>query len=221
MEKKIIFKNFEIKYTDKDEKYIQLIIQKLKNNYLNIINFFNLEKIDTTILIKFWDNLMDYRNFFNEKMKKQNKTVAEWEVARSTNNSKEHRIELLCLEESRKCRGHHNDTVETLIKVSIHEFVHTCHFIYNENKDSMTWFAEALATNLSNQYEELCFDCSLDDILNGKANYINYYSMGRYLIDNCDKEYILELAKNIELLKNETTNIYYQTLEYVSKKRSL
>ncbi len=50
MEKIIIFENFEIKYTDKDEKYIQLIIQELKNNYLNIINFFNLEKIDTNCI---------------------------------------------------------------------------------------------------------------------------------------------------------------------------
>ena len=82
----------------------------------------------------------------------------------------------------------------------------------------MTWFSEALATNLSNQYENLYFNCSLNDILDGKANYINYYSMGKYLIDNCDKNYILELAKNKELLERDTANIYDQTLSYVSKK---
>ena len=33
-------------------------------------------------------------------------------------------------------------------------------------------------------------------IINGQASYINYYTMGKYLLDNYPKEYILELAKN-------------------------
>lgn len=42
--------------------------------------------------------------------------------------------------------------------------------------------------------------------------------MGKYLIDNCDKNYILELAKNKELLEKDTANIYDQVSNYASKK---
>lgn len=217
--KKINFDYFEIEYSDKDTDYIHLIIQELKSKYLDIMKFFNLEKLDRKVSIKFWNNLIEYRTFFNNKMKKYNRTVQEWEVGRSTNNSKECRIDLLCLDERKKCQGHQNDNINNLIKVTIHEFVHTCHFAYNGNNNSMIWFAEALATNLSDQYENLYFDCSLEDILQGKTNYINYYTMGRYLIDNFSKDYILELAKNKELLEKDTINIYYQTLEYVTKKQ--
>ena len=66
--------------------------------------------------------------------------------------------------------------------------------------------------------EELKFDCSLEDILNGKDLYYNYYAMSKYLIDNCDKDYILKLAKDNEFLKNETPSIYYKTKEYVHRK---
>ena len=216
--KKITFVYFEIEYSKKDTEEIQLIANKLKDKYLDIMHFFNLERLERKVFIKLWDNLNEYRNFFNERMKEYNKKVPEWEVGRSISNFEECRIDLLNLEETKKCRGHQNDTIDSLIKVCIHEFVHTCHYTYNGNEDSMTWFSEALATNLSNQYENLYFNCSLNDILDGKANYINYYSMGKYLIDNCDKNYILELAKNKELLEKDTADIYDQVSNYASKK---
>ena len=216
--KKITFVYFEIEYSKKDTEEIQLIANKLKDKYLDIMHFFNLERLERKVFIKLWDNLNEYRNFFNERMKEYNKKVPEWEVGRSISNFEECRIDLLNLEETKKCRGHQNDTIDSLIKVCIHEFVHTCHYTYNGNKDAMTWFSEALATNLSNQYENLYFNCSLNDILDGKANYINYYSMGKYLIDNCDKNYILELAKNKELLEKDTADIYDQVSNYASKK---
>lgn len=42
--------------------------------------------------------------------------------------------------------------------------------------------------------------------------------MSKYLIDNCDKDYILKLTKDNEFLKNETPSIYYKTKEYVNRK---
>ena len=79
----------------------------------------------------------------------------------------------------------------------------------------MVWFGEGLATNLSNQFTKLEINCSLDDILNGKAQYINYYSMVKYLLDNFSKDYILGLAKEKALLEKETKDIYYKTIEYI------
>lgn len=214
---KINFNYFEIEYSNKDTPYINLIIEEFKNKYPSIMGFFNLKKFERKITIKFWNSLEEYRTFFNEKMKKYNKKVEKWEVGRSTNNSNECRIDLLCLEERKKCQGHQNDNIIDLTNVLIHEFVHTCHFTYNKNKDTMTWFAEALATNLANQYNYLSLNCSLADILNGHAHYLNYYSMGRYLIDNNDKDYILKLAKNKKLLEEDTPNIYNKTLAYIKE----
>lgn len=122
------------------------------------------------------------------------------------------------LRRKKKMQGHDKDTLRNLINVCIHEFTHTCHFTYNGNSKTMVWFAEALATALSNQYDYLYFDCTLDDIINGKAKYINYYTMGRYLIDNCDKEYILKLARDKNLLESDTCSIYHETIDYVSKR---
>lgn len=214
--KKIVFDCFEIFYSNKDEKYIELLTQNLKNNYLSIMNFFNIKKFERKIIIKLWDNINDYRMFFNEKMKKHKIKVKEWEVGRSTNNPRENRIDLLCLEERKKCRGHQDDNINHMIKVCIHEFVHTCHFTYNNYTESMTWFSEALATSLSNQYGDLNFiDCKLNDILNGTATYFNYYSMGNYLLNNYSKEYILELAKNKDLLEKNTPTIFFEALNYL------
>lgn len=221
MEYTITFDYFEIIYGDKDREYIELIIEELKDKYSDIMKFFNLEKLERNVSIKFWGNLDKYRAFFNERLKKYNTYIKSWETARSTINSNECRIDILCLDERRKCKGHQNDTVNNLIKVIIHEFVHICHFAYNGNSSSMIWFLEALATNLSKQFDYLCIDCSLEDILNGKAKYINYYSMGRYLLDNCDKDYILELSKNKKLLEDDSVNIYNFTVKYVCNGKKL
>lgn len=216
---KITFEYFDIEYTKKDEEYINLVIQSLKEKYIEIMDFFNLESLSRRIQIKLWDNLEEYRDFFNEKMKKYNRKVNDWEVARATNNQKECRIDLLCLSERKKCRSHDKDTIDHLVKVLLHEFTHICHFEYNHQQDSMPWFVEALATNLSNQYDTLDIDCSLKDILNGTAYYNNYYSMGKYLLDNYDKNHILELAKNKDLLERETEEIFEQAIEYSQTKQ--
>ena len=65
------------------------------------MHFFNLERLERKVFIKLWDNLNEYRNFFNERMKEYNKKVPEWEVGRSISNFEECRIDLLNLEETK------------------------------------------------------------------------------------------------------------------------
>ena len=206
---------FEIEYDEKDQDDIAFVVLELQKEYKDIMNFFDLDHFDKKIQIKFWNNIEEYRTFFNERLKKYHQKVQSWEVGRSTNNEKEDRIDLLNLNERKKCQGHQQDTIEDLAKVLLHEFTHTCHFAYNGKKETMTWYAEALATNLSHQFDTLEFDSSLDEIKKGTAYYNNYYCMGKYLIDHCDKSYILELAKNKKLLEQDTDNIYQETLKYV------
>ena len=220
------FAIFKIEYTKDDLDYIDDLINNLKNNYKDIIKFFNNTKFKDKIEIKLWNSVEEYHSYFNSlyKEKGYNNTVPLWETARSFTD-KHPKIFLISYKESLKCKGHQKDTLNTFIQTLVHEFVHACHFNYNNHTDSLTWFSEALATNLSHQdrYEKfpLRIDSSLDDIMNGKVSYTNYYIMGKYLLDNYDKEYILKLAKDRELLIKDSPKIYKETLKYCEDMKML
>ena len=216
------FDIFEIEYTESDLEYIDDLIKYFKNNYKTIMNFFHLKEFTKKVKIKFWNSKEEYRDYFNKiyKEKGYHRTVSEWEVGRSFTEECL-KIFLMSYKERVKCRGHEKDTLDSLFKVIVHEFVHTCQFEYNHHTESLTWFLEALATNLSCQYDGLSLglNATLDDIINGQVSYSNYYTMGKYLLESYPKEYILELAKNKDLLLKDTKKIYEETLEYIKKDR--
>lgn len=184
------FDDFEINYPEIDKEYAQLVIDKLKNNYKRIMNFYNIDKIKNKIIITIWNNKNNYNKFFKEKY---NYLVADWEIGRAINNQKETTINIITYKESLNCKGHNKDTLDNNLKLIIHEFVHICHFEYNNHQKQLIWLSEALATNLSNQYSKIeqIINTELKDIIEGKANYKDYYLMGKYLINNYSKEYIL------------------------------
>lgn len=159
------FCNFELEYTNKDKEYIDKVIQILNEKSEEVMDFFELKNLSKKVKIKFWNNVEEYKNFFNKSLKKYNKIIPDWEVARATNTLNECRIDILSLGESRKCRGHDNDSVENLIQIIVHEFVHICHFEYNNHTSTMTWFTEALATNLAGQNNCKKLICTLQDIM--------------------------------------------------------
>ena len=210
------FDIFKIEYTKDDLNYIDDLVNYLKNNYKDIMNFFNLKEFNKKIEIKLWNDINLYRKDMNDKY---NIKVPDWEVARGYRGKKGRNIDLLSLKEYKKSKGHENDTLDNLLKVIIHEFVHVCQFEYNNSTPTLTWFNEALATNISHQYEgyTLSLDVSLDSIIKGQASYINYYTMGKYLLNNYPKEYILKLSKDNDLLIKDTPKIYKETIEYIRK----
>ena len=214
------FEVFEIEYFENDLEYIDNIINYLKDNYKEIIIFFGIKKFDKNIRIKIWNNKESYRDYFNEKLKKYgyNKTVPPWEVGR-TYIDECPRIDLISYKKSLECQGHKNDTIDDFIQVVLHEFVHVCHQSYYKESSNIAWFSEGLATNLSHQsrYKNnlLTLDASLDEIMNGKVSYHNYYAMVNYLLNKYSKEDILELAKNKDLLIEKTPEIYKETKEYI------
>ena len=124
-------------------------------------------------------------------------------------------IDILTLEERRKCKGHNNDNIDTLLKCLIHEFVHICHLNYSAN--TLKLYDETLAVILSKQYNncELHIDCTLDELLNKNINYINYYTIGKYLFDTYDRKYILELLRDKKLLEEQTPIIYEKAKLYI------
>lgn len=98
-------------------------------------------------------------------------TMKDWEVDRAITTKNDSQIHILSYKERIKRKGHDKDTIEDLIKVLPHEFVHTCHLQFKNYKPTLTWINEALATILSNQYdnEKPVLDCTLDELLNRKS----------------------------------------------------
>ena len=207
------FDIFKIEYTKDDLDYIDNLVNYLKNNYKDIMNFFNLKEFNKKIEIKLWNDINLYRNNMSDKY---NVKIPNWEVGRGYRGKKGIYIDLLSFNECKKAKGHNNDKLEYLFSVLIHEFVHVCQFEYNDSTPTLTWFNEGLATNLSGQYKNCPYiiTSSLQDILNAKSNYNNFYLMGKYLLNNYDKEYTLKLAKDKELLIKDTPKIYKETLKY-------
>ena len=210
------FNDIEILYTESDLEYIEDVYNYFKDKYQEIMDFFSLEKLDKKLTIKFWNNKEEFRSFLFDLTGYEE---PDWVVGKSISTREMFRVDILSLEERRKCSGHNNDSITHIKKVIVHEFVHTCHTIYKDYKISPMWFNEFLATYLAKQYDpdKLVLDFSLDDIMNGKAYYNNYFSMGVYLIKTKGVDYVLDLAKNP--YKIDTKTIYEETLDYIKKNK--
>jgi len=81
------------------------------------------------------------------------------------------------------------------------------------------WFLEAIATSLSNQYntQNLVLNCSLEELLQGKVKYNQYFVIGIYLLNSKGKDYILELSKNPKKLEDETEIILNEAKNFIKK----
>jgi|GEM_PF-897860 len=212
---KISFECFELKYTDKEN--VEEITKCLSKNYKDIMNFFNLKKLSQPVLIKIYDNIDEYRQSFYDRY---HKNIEDWETART--NYKGKYIEMLSLKEAKKREGHSKENLDEYKNVLLHEFVHICHGEYNGNIKTETWFNEALATALTNQYPlSQKFDCTTDDINSNRVNYRNYCDIGRYLISSYGKDNILALAKDDEAERKLLPTILEGTKEYVENEKDM
>ena len=63
------------------------------------------------------------------------------------------------------------------------------------------------------------YGITLDELLNGYVDYINYYTIGKYLFDTYDRKYILKLLKDKNLLEEQTPRIYEETKLYIKNGR--
>lgn len=214
------YENFDIEYGDMDIEYIDLLIESLLSKQEEIMSFFKIFRLDKKIKIKMWNNLDEYRKYVNDMLQKYNKVIPDWECGRSTNNPEESKIDVISYKERLKCKGHQNDTLDNMIKVTIHEFVHTCHTQYKDYKRSLTWYSEALATVLSEQYDpiNLKLNCELDDILNARTNYEYYFSLGKYIFEVYGGEYALKLAKEPDFLESETPRLFSEAKKWIAEK---
>ncbi len=217
------FASFIIEYSEDDLEYIDKLIEQILIEQTKIMSFFGLKKFDNKVKIKIWNNVNKYERHVADEMHRlfhRRIEIKDWEVGRAITTKKENYIHLLTHQERIKRKNHERDTIEDMIKVSIHEFVHICHAQYNNYQPTLNWFNEALATILSNQYgnKKLVLDCTLEDFLMGKTTYLRYFTLGKYVFETYGKEYILELAKNNRLLESMTPRLFNDAKKWVFKK---
>ena len=217
------FDNFTIEYTIDDLTYIDELIQQFLLSESTIMDFFNLNALDRKVQIKVWNDVKEYEKYIKSEIKRIfdiSIEIQDWETGRAITTRDESQIHFLSYKERLKRKGHSEDTLDSVIKGSIHEFVHTCHAQYKQYQFTLTWFNEALATVLAGQYSDkkLVLDCTLEELLNRKVNYIRYYTLGKYMFETYKKDDILKLANNNVLLKQMTPTILEEAKEWLSKK---
>ena len=201
------FKSFELEYTEKDKEYINSLCSYIELHSEEILLFFDLDTFEESVNIKLFDDIETFREACSEIWK--DKIIPKWLCGISFRKNGKDCIYTLSLDEYKKTDGHNNCTLENLKRLIIHEFVHTCHRKYSNIKLPI-WLGEGLATFLSHQYnnKELSFNASLEQIKNGGASYINYYTMLSYALNNYGRNYILKLLKDSEYLEKETNKLY-------------
>ena len=213
-----VLNNVIINYTENDIDYIEDLSKQILLQGQKILNYFNLEKLDKPTYIYFYNNL----GTFKEKAKTRNSTgiVPNWLCGWASTKPNRYEVHVLSYSEYIKTQSHENDTIEDIITLVLHEFTHNCYDSYmfsNKNRKTLMWLHEALATTLSNQRNNLTISCSVDDLYNeNQIAYHNYYTLGKYLLSNHNKEYILKLISDYKYLKLETQNIYDNTRKWLN-----
>lgn len=203
-------KYINLEYNECDKNYIDELIDYINLSSEEITNFFSIDSFNPKVEIK----LYDYINKFNEWYYYFNKKEAPlWFCGFSFKMNGVYHINVLSLEKYKKTQGHEKHNLNDLKCLIMHEFVHSCVLKIN-NSSLPAWLNEGIAIKLSHQYDnkEYKFNASLNEMINGCNNYINYYTMFSYVIDKYGKDYILDLILNNKAF-DETEKLYNDLLK--------
>ena len=202
---RIELNNFVIEY-DKEIDYISNIISTLENDTIEILDFFELRKLSKKKKVVIFTDREKYKKHLLPYVKE----FKEWMCGDTYDGN----INLLEISEARKSKEHENMDLDEFIKCILHEFVHSCQQEYNSNSDGVSWYWEALATNLSNQdYSPVSLKtCDFEklkrDFNDTEKGYSFSYTLGKYMLENYSKDKLLEYVKNPNLLKQDADDIF-------------
>lgn len=193
-----IDKNIKIIYNECDQEYIGEVINYFKENYVKIMQFFNINQLDKKMIIKLWDDA----NLFRKKL--SDITGYEyplWATGSSKNDQEDpySRIDYLSLCEIKKIEYHKDYMIGDLKKGIMHEFTHTCHTQFcNYNFPEETYLTEGVATFLANQYENAKLTEPLEKVFSEEeyVEYQNYRYIFNLLVERYSHEDLLLILSN-------------------------
>ena len=211
---KFIFDKLEVSTCDD-------IIKYFKSNYLKVMKFFNLQKLEKPLIIKIYNNY--------EKFKKQcaiDNNISTSDIpfyaigyAKDEKEDSISYINELSLSETKKIDYFKDKTLDSFNRGLIHEFVHICHFqMCDYNFNGEEWISEGIATYLANQYENQKFTASLEEIKNHKTvEYHNYRALFDIIIDNYSHEEVIDILKgNYSNKLLDEVAILYKDKKYIN-----
>ena len=212
--------NILIEYDKQDENFVNEIESGLQQKMSAIMQFFELDELDS-FKIKIWDNLEDFKHFF-ESMGNE---YLDFIIGHTCDCN----INILPERLARLLEPHKNITSAELAIVVCHEFVHICQrekLGYDSHNNG--WFWEALATNLGdpedfewvfkefNKYVNFEQFTDIDALEKAifNSSYQYAYLIGYFMIENIEHSKILEYVVNEDLLQKEAGDILSSAKDY-------
>ena len=203
-------KYINLEYNECDKNYIDELIDYINLSSEEITNFFSIDSFNPKVEIKLYDDIDKFNEWYYYFNKKE---APLWFCGFSFKMDGVYHINVLSLEKYKKTQGHKKHNLNDLKYLIMHEFVHSCVLKIN-NSSLPAWLNEGIAIKLSHQYDnkEYKFNASLNEMINGCNNYINYYTMFSYALDKYGKDYILDLILNNKAF-DETEKLYNDLLK--------
>lgn len=207
---------------DASDKNIYQLIETLEQKSQDIMDFFGLKKLNKKVIVKFYYSIEGYKAHLIPYLEEMKETYHEWMIADTMDDN----INMLELSLCRQLNSHKDETIKDQMENILHEFAHICHheLLGENNSHGHIWFSEALATNLSGQdYNENEIICNYDqlknDFTNTQNNYSTSYLMGKYMLSNYGKDFVLKLIKNWWLLDEFAPKLFEETKIYYNQKQ--
>lgn len=203
-------KYINLEYNECDKNYIDELIDYINLSSEEITNFFSIDSFNPKVEIKLYDDIDKFNEWYYYFNKKE---APLWFCGFSFKMNGVYHINVLSLEKYKKTQGHEKHNLNDLKCLIMHEFVHSCVLKIN-NSSLPAWLNEGITIKLSHQYDnkEYKFNASLNEMINGCNNYINYYTMFSYALDKYGKDYILDLILNNKAF-DETEKLYNDLLK--------
>ena len=200
---------------DKKLDYIDELEEKLKQESSRILSFFELDGLKQQKKIKIWTDREKYRKYLEQYVDK----YYEW----MDGDTHDGNINMLSIEECRKTKAHQDMTLEEMLEVIVHEFVHACQQEINPDAFNVEWFWEALATNLANPFDHVASMQCEDDELIYHLNAVPYsypicFTIGKFILESYSHEKIMDYVRNPDKLRKDAKTIFKEEREWFRKK---
>ncbi len=222
-------------YEKCDEDLIDELSNYIKQNAQIALDFFEVEKPKTKVLIKIIPTKKEYDEYYRKLHNlPSNQPLYGWLIGNYNHNTNQ--ITYLSLHDfkntSHKLKDvPFNEALDYYKKTIFHEFVHYANGLFRNKHNcgySEKYLTEGIAAYLSKQHDEktLNFDFSIDDVLDQNKNlYYAYFMLTKYFVENYNKNFVLEIFESSrtakEFLQNELYNKAKQNYSKQETKKTL